>query len=381
MIRFLRRVFGPPWRVLKAVGAPIMRFLVRFQAIVVPVIALLLAFSIGAVLIRLQGVDPAYAYQSLFRGALFTSDGLLRTLQKATPLILTGLAVVIPLRTGLFNIGAQGQLIFGALGAAWVGAGWRGLPAYLLIPLALLAGIVFGAFWAWIAGFLKAKRNVHEVISTIMLNSIALGIIDYLVTGPMREPGQELPRTAEIAPAAMIPDIGLVPIGFPVAVLLACGIWWMLGRTTTGFRFNTVGKNRFAASYAGINISRVVVAGMMLSGGLAGFGGAIETLGITHRYESAFNAGLGFDGITIALLARSNPLGTIPAAFLVGMLRAGASTLQFDTGIQPEVVDMLLAITLLFVSIPLIAKFFARRSADPTVVTTAVATTQTGGLA
>lgn len=349
------------------------------SALLVPVAALAIAFGIGAILIRLQGVDPAYAYRTLFGAALTNTDGLLRTLQKATPLILTGLAVVIPLRIGLFNIGAQGQLVFGALGAAWAGIVFGDLPAVVLIPLCLVIAMVLGSVWAWVAGILKATRNVHEVISTIMLNSIALGIIDYLVTGPLREAGQVLPRTAEIAPAAMLSDLGLVPVGFPVAVILAGVVWWLLARTTIGFRFNTVGKNRFAAGYAGIGISRVVVAGMMLAGALAGFGGAIETLGITHRYESGFNVGLGFDGITIALLARSNPLGTIPAALLVGILRSGAATLQFETGIQPEVVDMLLAITLLLVSIPVLAKLFQRRRGA--AVPTEVATTQTGGLA
>ena len=156
-------------------------FLVRYQAVVVPVVALGLAFSIGAILIQLQGVNPLFAYDSLFRSALMTEDGLQRTLEKATPLILTGLSVAVALRVGLFNIGAQGQLIFGALGAAYVGYAWSSLPAIFLIPAALAAGALLGAMWASISGLLKAYRGVHEVISTIMLNSIAVGIIDWLV--------------------------------------------------------------------------------------------------------------------------------------------------------------------------------------------------------
>jgi len=338
--------------------------LVRRQAIVVPIVALVISFTIGGVLISMQGVDPIFAYQSLFTSAWFSEDGLLRTLQKATPLILTGLAVSVGLRVGLFNIGAQGQLISGALGAAWVGYAWAGLPSILLIPAALAAGALFGAMWASIAGMLKAYRGVHEVISTIMLNSIAVGIIEYLVSYPLKEKGQILQRTPEVAPQGWLPDFGSIPTGFVIAVTLALTMSWMLTRTTLGFEFNTVGKNKFAAVYAGMSLRKLVIGSMFLSGGLAGLGGAIETLGVDHRYESGFNAGLGFDGITIALLARGNPVATIPAALLVGSLRAGAASLQFDTGIQPEVVDLLLAITLLLVSIPLLANVIFRGRAE-----------------
>lgn len=354
--------------------------LARFQSLLVPVLALAVAFGVGAILIRMQGVNPTYAYTSLFSAAWLSPDGILRTLQKATPLILTGLAVAIPLKVGLFNIGAQGQLILGGLATAYVGYRYAALPPALLVVLALLVGVLVGSLWAAIAGLLKATRNVHEVISTIMLNSIAAGLIDYFISGPMKEPGQTLPRTPEIAASAALPDVGIVPIGFPIAVLLAVAVAWLLARTTLGFRFRTVGENPHAATYAGMNLARTTVLAMVLAGAFAGLGGVIETLGVTHRYESGFNAGLGFDGITIALLARGNPIGTIPAALLVGTLRAGASTLQFDTGIQPEVVDMLLAITLLLVSIPILAKLLFRQRAQAPV-TTPVSAPETGGMA
>lgn len=338
---------------------------VRYQALVVPVVALAVAFGVGAILIRLQGVNPTYAYISLFKAALGTPEGLLRTFQKATPLILAGLAVAVALRAGLFNIGAQGQLLFGSLAAAWAGYALGGLPTVLLIPLCLLIGIVAGGLWASIAGILKATRNVHEVISTIMLNSIAAGIIDYLISGPLKEPGQSIPRTQAISDNARLGALGFVPLGFVIALLLAVAVWWVMKRTTLGFRFDTVGANKFAAEYAGMRIPWIVTLAMVISGALAGLGGAIETLGVSYRFESGLSAGLGFDGITIALLARANPLATIPAALLVGTLRSGAPSLQFDTGIQPEVVDMLLAITLLLVSLPVIAKLiFRKRAAD-----------------
>lgn len=337
---------------------------VRHQALVVPVVAVLLAFGIGALLISMQGVNPSYAYNSLFRSALFSSDGLTQTLHKAGPLILEGLAVAIAFRVGLFNIGAQGQLIAGAMATAVVGHSLDGLPGPLLIVTALVIGVLFGAMWASIAGLLKAYRNVHEVISTIMLNSIAAGIIDYLVTGPLQEEGDlNIPRTELIADSARLPLLGPVPVGFLLALVLAVLLAWLLARTTFGFRFNTVGKNKFAAIYAGINYRTTVIYAMFISGGLAALGGSMDVLGMTGRYESGFNPSLGFDGITIALLARGNPLATIPAALLVAMLRAGAPGLQFDTGIRPEVVDMLLAITLLLVSIPLLARLIFRKRA------------------
>ncbi|MEY3408172.1 MAG: hypothetical protein RL038_1233 [Actinomycetota bacterium] len=343
-----------------SIGRKVWDQVVRYQSIVVPVIALVIAFSIGAILISLQGVSPMTAYQSLFRSALFSPAGLERTFEKATPLILTGLAVAVAFRVGLFNIGAQGQLLTGALASAWAGFTFTSLPGFLLVPVAILFGALAGAMWGSIAGLLKAYRGVHEVISTIMLNTIALGIIEYLISYPLQEPGQVLSRTPAIADQAKLPLFGFLPSGFFLALVSAAIIAWMLTRTTLGFRFTTVGKNKFAAIYAGIKLKHTVVLSMIFSGALAGIGGAIETLGVVHRYESGFNDGIGFDGITIALLARGNPWGTIPAAMLVAILRSGAATLQFDTGIEPEVVDLLLAITLLLVSLPIIAKAIFR---------------------
>lgn len=337
-------------------GRKLWELAVKYQSLVVPVVALAIAFSIGAILISLQGVNPLYAYESLFRSALFSPAGLQRTLEKATPLILTGLAVAVAFRVGLFNIGAQGQLLTGALTSAWAGFTFSYLPGFLLIPVAIVFGALGGAMWGSIAGLLKAYRGVHEVISTIMLNTIALGIIEYLISYPLQEPGQVLSRTPAIAEQAKLPVIGFIPSGFFLALISAAALAWMLGRTTLGFRFTTVGKNKFAAIYSGMKLNTTIVLSMIFSGALAGIGGAIETLGVIHRYESGFNDGVGFDGITIALLARGNPWGTIPAALLVGALRAGAATLQFDTGIEPEVVDLLLAITLLLVSLPILGK-------------------------
>lgn len=341
----------------------------RVPGIVLPIASVLLAFAIGGILIWFQGVNPLEAYRVLFTSALGTSEGLLRVMQKSTPLILTGLAVTVGLRAGLFNIGAQGQLLVGAIGAAWAGYNFT-MPAVIHIPFAISFGMLCGAAWAMVAGALRAYRNVSEVITTIMMNSIAIALVDYLASRPLKEPDQPLSRTPAIAESAALPSFGIIPSGFIIALAVSIFFGWFLVRTTAGFRFNTVGMNPNAARYAGISVKGTIVLAMAVSGALAGMGGAIESLGVTGRFEPAFNAGLGFDGITIALLARANPLATIPAAILVGTLRAGAATLQFETGIEPEVVDVILALTLLFVAAPIVAKLlFRNRNIKQTQVT------------
>ena len=328
----------------------------------IPIIAVFVALFVGGILIKLQGLDPIVAYRSLFKSAFGSLEGIGVTLAKATPLVLAGLAVAVGLRAGLFNIGAQGQLLSGALAAAWAGLAFDGLPGFIHIPVALIVGAFFGSLVAAISGLLKAYRGVHEVITTIMLNSIVMAIADYLASGRLREPGQFLTRTSEISEEARLPFFGSFPSGFFFAVILGVFIWWVLGRTTSGFRIETVGRNRHAAWYSGIPVKRTVVSAMVISGAIAGLGGAIETLGITYRYEPAFNLGLGFDGITIALLGRVHPIGIIPGAILIGGMRAGASTMQFDAGVAPEIVDLLMALILLFVTAPLITRFFKNSS-------------------
>ena len=328
----------------------------------IPIIAVFIALFIGGILIKLQGLDPIAAYKSLFKTAFGSIEGIGATLGKSTPLVLSGLAVAVGLRAGLFNIGAQGQLLSGSLAAAWAGITFDGLPGYIHIPVALIVGAFFGSVVAGISGLLKAYRGVHEVITTIMLNSIVMAIADYLASGRLREPGQFLTRTSEIAESARLPIFGNLPSGFFIAVLLGIFIWWILGRTTSGFRIETVGRNRHAAWYSGISVKRTVVSAMAVSGAIAGLGGAVETLGITYRYSPAFNLGLGFDGITIALLGRVHPIGIIPGAILIGGMRAGAANMQFDAGVAPEIVDLLMALILLFVTAPLITRFFKNSS-------------------
>ncbi|NCX16574.1 MAG: ABC transporter permease [Actinobacteria bacterium] len=333
----------------------------ELSPVLVPLLSVVVALSCGAILVFIQGINPILAYKVLFTTAFCSLDGIAITLAKATPLILSGLAVAICLRAGLFNIGAQGQLISGALASAWAGYTFVGLPALVHIPLALIFGAFFGAIVALIAAVLKAYRGVHEVITTIMLNSIVIALADYLTSNPFKEPDQPLTRTPKIQASARMNELFGLPLGFFLAIGFSIALWWIMRNTTTGFGIETIGRNKNAGWYAGISVKKTIILSMLIGGAVAGVAGAVETLSIVGRFEPAFNAGLGFDGITVALLGRANPLGVIPAAILIGGMRASGSTVQFEAGVAPELVDLLLAMILFFVTAPLLSKFFKNR--------------------
>lgn len=343
-----------------------------WRAISVPLAAVILAALIGAVLLLVSGADPVAAYSALLKGALGGATPIQRTLEKATPLIFSGLAVAFAFKAGLFNIGAQGQLLFGAIVAAAVGFGIEGLPAIIHAPLALLIGALAGALYGFIPGALKTYTGAHEVITTIMLNFVAINLTDYLADGPWKDPSPTniVARTPRIFPSAEIPTLGNVPFGFIIAVVAAIVVWWILWRTTLGYEIRTVGLNPNAAQYAGIRVSTMIILAMMISGFLAGMGGAVETQGIVGRFQPGFNTGLGFDGITVALLGRTSPFGVIPAALILGIMRAGASQMQFNAGVAPEITDVITALILFFVAADVIVRWLLRmRATDEEQVT------------
>lgn len=340
-----------------------------WRSINIPLTAIALALLIGAILLILSDANPIAAYAALYKGAFGTVTNFGRTLEKATPLILGGLAVAFAFKAGLFNIGGQGQLIFGAIFAAYLGFKLEGLPFPLHMLVALLGGSLVGGLYAAIAGALKTYTGAHEVITTIMLNFIALNITDYLANGPWKDTSDIVAKTPPILESAAIPRLGNIPLGFFVAGLVAVLTWYLLYRTTTGFEIRTVGLNPHAAKYAGIKVSRTVILAMIISGAMAGMGGAIETLGVVGRYQPGFNAGLGFDGITIALLAQTHPLGVIPAALLVGAMQAGSSQMQFDAKVPSQIIDVIQALLLFFVSADAIVRWIlrSRRTTDDKV--------------
>ncbi|MFW5941933.1 MAG: ABC transporter permease [Chloroflexota bacterium] len=333
-----------------------------WRSVSAPVASVVLALLIGAIILIISDASPLAAYSALFEGSLGSSGALARTLEKATPLVFSGLAVAFAFKAGLFNIGAQGQLLFGAITAAAVGFGIEGLPPLIHAPLALLAGVVAGALFGAIPGALKAYTGAHEVITTIMLNYVAINITDYLANGPLKDPspGNIVARTPAVLSSARLPTWGAVPLGFLLALLLALMTWWLLWHTTIGYEIRTVGLNASAANYAGIRVPWTIILTMTISGLMAGLGGAVETQGVVGRFQPGFNVGLGFDGITIALLGKTHPFGVIPAAILVGAMRAGSSQMQFSAGVAADIIDVILAIILFFVAADALIRWLLR---------------------
>ncbi len=341
-----------------------------WRSVSVPFFAVILAGLIGAIILSASGANPWKAYVALAEGSFGNLaawnqgdlSALGRTLEKATPLIFSGLAVAFAFKAGLFNIGAQGQLLLGAIVAAVLGFGIHGLPPYIHAPLALLGGALAGALYGAIPGALKTYSGAHEVITTIMLNYIAINITDYLADGPWKDmtPGNIVARTPEILNSARISSINGLPLGFLIALLFAVATWWLLWKTTLGFEIRTVGLNPNAARYAGIKVARTVILTMVISGLLAGIGGAIETQGVVGRYQPGFNTGLGFDGITIALLGKTHPIGVIPAAIIVGAMKAGSNHMQYKAGVANDIVDVIQALILFFVAADGIVRWLLR---------------------
>ncbi len=336
-----------------------------WRSISVPLGSVVLALLLGAIILIISGASPLEAYGALFRGSFGDARALTRTLEKATPLVFSGLAVAFAFKAGLFNIGAQGQLLFGAVTAAAIGFMISGLPPIIHVPLALLGGALAGAAFGAIPGMLKTYTGAHEVITTIMLNYVAINITDYLANGPWKDPapGNIVARTPSVLASARISSLGVIPIGFLIALVVALVAWWLLWHTTIGYEIRTVGLNPSAAGYAGMRVSLTIVFTMALSGLMAGLGGAVETLGIVGRFQPGFNVGLGFDGITIALLGKTHPLGVIPAALLVGAMRAGSNLMQFNAGVATEIIDVILAIILFFVAADVIIRWILRTRA------------------
>ncbi len=289
---------------------------------------------------------------------------LTESLVTTTPYILVGLAVALSFRAGLFNIGAEGQYFMGGLFSVFVGYSLKGLPAFVHLPLTILAGIVGGGLWGAIPGFLKATTGAHEVINTIMMNYIAFALSDWLLNGPMKRPGGYRPISPEIQPSAMLPSLFPSPMrfhaGFFVALACAALVYGLLFKTTTGFELRTVGANPRGARYAGINLTRNFVLAMFLSGGLAGLAAANEIMGLIHYMPNAFSAGYGFDSIALALLGRSHPVGVVLAALLFGTLRAGATRMQSVAQIPLDIISILQAMIIIFIAAPEIIRALYR---------------------
>lgn len=292
------------------------------------------------------------ALRALFEGAFgswyaFGSG----TLVRATPLILTGLAVALAFRAGVFNIGADGQFIVGAAAATTAALEMHSLPAYVLLPALLFVGAVAGGFWAWIAAVLRTRFHVLEVISTIMLNFVATYLVSFLVRGPLQEPTHVYPQTVSFVDAARLPRFGpttRLHLGLVIAIAACVVAWWMLRATASGFRLRAVGINPRAAFSAGlIDVSRTSTNAFLLSGALAGLAGAIEVSGVTFALYENISPGYGFTAIAVALLANLNPLAVIGTGVVFGALEAGSMAMQRDAGVPSVVVSVVEATIIL----------------------------------
>jgi simple sugar transport system permease protein len=387
------------------------------QTLLVPVLAVLTGFIIGAIVIALSNDTVIAAYRNFFHapglalvatwnaiatayGALFhgsfgslseiyqgiqsyftTGDSkpfllaiypFTESLAAVTPYILAGLAVAVGFKCGLFNIGAEGQFGIGALCSAFVGYSIHGLPWYIHLPLALLAGAAGGAVWGAIPGLLKGLTGAHEVVNTIMMNYISFRLSDWLLNGPMKATGYR-PLTPVIEKSAMLPRFFPDPLrfnwGFILALAMAVFVYWFLFKTTIGFEIRAVGANPDGARYSGMNIVRNFVIAMTLSGALAGLAGATQVLGIDHWVGQGFSAGYGFDSIAIALLGQSHPLGVVLAAFLWGTLRSGATSMQSLAGVPIEIISIIQGLVIVFVAAPAVIRWIYRIRAIRTETT------------
>ena len=376
-----------------------------FQTVLIPLLAVLTGFIIGAIVIVLSNDAAIAAFGKFFSApgaalaaawnAIYTAYGALlygsfgspveifrgiqsyfatgnstvllksiynftESLTTVTPYILAGLAVAVGFKCGLFNIGAEGQFGIGALCSAFVGYSIHGLPWFIHLPLALLAGAAGGALWGAIPGYLKGATGAHEVVITIMMNYISFLLSDWLLNGPMKAKGFR-PLTPVIDNSAVLPRFFPAPLrlnwGFILALLIALLVYWFLFKTTKGFEIRGVGANPDGARYAGMSVIKNFVLAMTLSGALAGLAGTVQVLGVDHWVGQGFSAGYGFDSIAIALLGQSHPLGVVLAAFLWGTLRSGATNMQLTAGVPIEIISIIQGLVIVFVAAPAVVRW------------------------
>jgi simple sugar transport system permease protein len=342
----------------------------RMQPVLVPLYAIIVALVVAGIVIVLIGKNPIEAYWALLRGMFGNPDRIAASLGRSTPFIGAALAVAFAFKAGLFNIGAEGQLLVGATVAAWVGTfSWlAGLPGPILVPIILLSGVLGGGIWGGIPGFLKARTGAHEVIVTIMLNNIAILFVRWMVGSRdpviLRDMTASVPRTARLPAAGRLPEIisssPPLHVGFLIMLALCAVVWFILKRTTFGFEVRTVGTNPNAAKYAGMSVNRTIIAVMAIAGAFAGLAGAGEISG-THGFLSpGVFAAIGFDSIAIALLARANPYAIIATAILWGSMLSGAGLMQQEAGLSIDAVRIVQALVLLFVAADVIVRWIFR---------------------
>jgi general nucleoside transport system permease protein len=331
------------------------------RELIFPLLAVIAAFIIGGILVLIIGDNPLEAYKLLLGSALSWPDGIGYTLFYATPLIFTGLAVLVAFRCGLLNIGAEGQLYVASFATAWVGITFAQYSAWFLVPVCFLAALLAGGVWGAIPGILKARFGSHEVINTIMLNFIAVALVSYFTQYHYKIPGDPIMETSQIGAGAHIARLGRFIPGLPERIplnlafllaLICCALVYLfLWHTKWGYELRATGSNPTAAEYGGISIRTQIIIAMTVSGALAGMVGINEVLGYRYRYYDGFSANYGFTGIAVALLGRNHPVGVLLAALLFGMLiRGGIFVDAFTNNVTKDIVDVLQGIVILLVA-------------------------------
>jgi len=356
---------GTEEKQMEAQGTPKIRSWLKsgLQSILPQIIAVFLAFLVGAAVLLATGHSPVDAYSAMLSGAFGDIFGIGQTFTQATPIIFTALAFSFASKCGLFNIGAEGQLIVGAFGAALVGISFSGLPAFVHIPMALLAGALAGGLWGFIPAILKTKLGAHEVITTMMLSYVATYLTSYMVNYPFKAPGW-VAQTVPIAMSAQLPRI-LEPTQVSASIFFAVALagltHYTLQRTTFGYEVRATGLNLTAAENGGINVKREMILALVISGAIAGLGGAGEVLGVHRRFIDGFSPGYGWDGLAVALVGALHPVGVLLAAVLFGALRSGGMTMTRVTGVPLDIVVILQALVVLFVTAPMLIRYILRR--------------------
>lgn len=322
----------------------------------IPLIAIFLGLLVGGVIMVIGGFNPLVAYKALVLKVFGSSYDIGETLREITPLLLTGLSVAFAYRTGLFNIGAEGQFIMGALGATWVGVSFE-LPAFIHAPLAVLVGMLAGGCWGAFVGWLKASRGVNEVITSIMMNFIALYLANYLIGRFLLEEGTQ--RSRMIHPTASITSTWLSDLfggsrlhwGVVLALLAVPVFYILLWKTKQGYELRAVGHNPHAAQYAGMNVNANIIKAMFVGGLFAGLAGVIDSLGVFgYMTRAAASAGHGFDGIAVALLGGNHPVGVLLGAALFGSLTYGSGGMSFQADVPPEIIRVVIGSVIFFVA-------------------------------
>ena len=337
------------------------------ELFVLPLAALFMALVIGALIMMATSVAPATILQSFIamaHGSVGSLHAISETLTAAIPLVLAGLGIGLAFRAGLFNIGAEGQMVVGGLATAIASFSVTGLSIWLHLPLVLAVGLAIGAVYAAIAGLLKAATGAHEVISTIMLNLISIRLLDYMLRQPfIQKEGRSDPISKAVLDSAELPRIlefldGNLRLHAGLFIMLAAVavIYWLLFRSKLGFAFRISGENPGAARYAGIRAGLTIVLAMAIAGALAGLAGATQVSGVLGRATPGFTAGIGFDAIAVALLGRSHPVGILFAGLLFGALEAGGRQMQVDAGVSIDMIGIIQALIIMFVAAPLLVR-------------------------